>query len=106
MLQHTCIDAQAPVYFAETPLDIVAKLIAGPGQMWVDICLWMVSLEMPQLHQASLSTGLVANHLEDVGQASLCLLHENGRLFDTRYLSITLLMVSITIATISRQSFR
>ena len=44
--------------------------------MWVDVCLWVVLLEVPQLYQAPLSTGLVPNHFEDVGKPSLRFLHK------------------------------
>ena len=64
---HTCIVPHALVYFAEASLNVVPELAAGPGQMRLDVCLWVVSLEVPQLYQAPFSAGLVSNHLEDVG---------------------------------------
>lgn len=53
----------------------MAKLSAGPGKVWIDVCLRVVTLKMPQLNQAPLCASLVADHLEDVCQTSLCLLH-------------------------------
>ncbi len=47
---YTCIAPHALIYFTKTPLDVMPELAAGPGQMWVDICLWVVPLEMPQFH--------------------------------------------------------
>ena len=73
-IPYTLVASHALVYFTEATLNVVTELTAGFGKVRVDIRLWMVSLEVPQLHQTSLCAGFVTNHLEDVCQASLCLL--------------------------------
>ena len=70
----TCAAAHALFYFTQAALYVVTELGAGPSKMGIDVGLWVVALEVPQLHQALLCAGLVANHLEDVGQSRLRLL--------------------------------
>ena len=42
--------AHAPVHLAQAPLNVMPELSAGPGQVGIYVCLWVIPLEVPQLH--------------------------------------------------------